>query len=96
MPTRVGAAAVTESGRRIIGWNKRKTHPKLGESFRSIHAETDALIKAQRYGERITEMMVVRVTRDGLIADSVPCKLCRPLLSDICIRCYKNGRLSGV
>lgn len=56
------------------GYNKLKTHPKV-DGF--IHAEQDALLKAE---EECDTLIVVRVSRSGKLRCSKPCPKCEEFL----------------
>jgi len=64
---------------RIIskGFNKYKTHPKAkNHRFPSIHAEIDAILKANIDMLRGSSIMVVRINKEGNFMNSKPCNQC--------------------
>jgi deoxycytidylate deaminase len=68
-----------------IGWNKNKTTPKnLHHPYHSgrtgIHAEMSAIIKSGKDDLSNYEMIVIRVNREGKIANSCPCVGCKSVL----------------
>jgi deoxycytidylate deaminase len=69
--------AVLVRGNRVLarGVNKRKTHPQTRHAW-SIHAEIDALLRADLPLPPKTTVCVVRLTRSGLLAMSYPCGDC--------------------
>lgn len=47
------------------------------------HAEVAALRQAKLRADALT---VVRITKDGFLANSKPCKICRELLQDLGVK----------
>jgi deoxycytidylate deaminase len=82
-PQSMVALALNKKGKIIsIGYNSySKTHPhqakyaiKCGQPKKIwLHAEVAALIKAK---ESVDKIVVVRVLRDGSVANATPCPVC--------------------
>lgn len=69
-----------------LGMNKTKTHPlafKLSglQSKRYLHAEIDCLKAVEGELSKAT-LYVVRVDRNGELANSKPCKYCMPYIQE--------------
>jgi deoxycytidylate deaminase len=60
-----------------VGYNRRKfsKHERLGYRF-TWHAEISALLKAGKRA-RGCVMYVIRILKNGQIAKSLPCKICK-------------------
>ena len=73
---------VIVKGSRIIskGYNSNKTHTKAPCPFKTIHAESHALLSIKRSKTMGATAYVYRGTKDGLNADSKPCIYCESML----------------
>lgn len=88
---RLGAILVM--GKCIVsaGVNSYKTHPLLSKysMYPFMHAESAAIIKYGANKCEDTNLVVVRVRKDGTIGRAEPCQACRKLMLDIGVRrCY--------
>jgi hypothetical protein len=68
-----------------IGWNKKKTHPKIAkhpyhDGYVNTHAELDVILKSGLDNLDDHSMIVLRVDRKGRLANSKPCTGCLSLL----------------
>ena len=64
-----------------IGFNRpHQTHPKAQTAWQRIHAELDALLHMTSDETRGATMIVVRLTKTGLLAMSRPCSVCYSML----------------
>jgi deoxycytidylate deaminase len=78
---RVGAVVVKRNQVLSIGFNQPgKTHPKAHTAWQRIHAELDAVLHLPHDETRGATMIVVRLTKTGLLAMSRPCGVCYALL----------------
>lgn len=81
--------AVITKGNEIIslGFNKLKTHPKSNNKYKTLHAELDAIIHAEKaehlYG---CSIYIYRETKYGRPANSKPCPYCQELLKRVFIQ----------
>lgn len=84
---RYKVGAVVAMGNRIVsvGINQQKTHTKSPSRFKTIHAETHALLRA---GHRACggTIYVVRILANGSFGISRPCPDCEALLRSAGIR----------
>lgn len=70
-------AALFRAGRLISsGTNKIKTHPKSPNPYRMVHAEVDALLKADPDLIAGCSLFVVRLLKNANFASSKPCQCC--------------------
>jgi deoxycytidylate deaminase len=60
------------------GVNAIKTHTKSRHPYKMIHAETDAVIKAN-CDLRGSTLYVARILKDGSLAFSKPCEFCQAI-----------------
>lgn len=84
---RMGAVLFHGASRIIsYGYNKQKTHPRgvpprsKGGYPPTIHAELDAVLGVDRDDMRNARLLVIRLTKSGLLATSRPCPGCIRLL----------------
>jgi hypothetical protein len=68
-----------------IGWNRKRTHPKIAkhpyhDGYVGTHAELDVIIKSGLDTLDDHSMIVLRVDRKGRLANSKPCTGCLSLL----------------
>jgi len=68
-----------------IGWNKKRTHPKIAkhpyhDGYVGTHAELDVILKSGLEDLNDHSMIVLRVDRKGRLANSKPCPGCLSLL----------------
>lgn len=77
---RVGAAIFLGNRLLQIGWNSKKTSPRVDSVFNWHHAETAALIGSTKSDLTRATIYVVRVRKSGTLAMARPCKVCRGLL----------------
>ena len=68
-----------------IGWNKKRTHPKIAkhpyhDGYVGTHAELDVILKSGLDSLDDHSMIVLRVDRKGRLANSKPCPGCLSLL----------------
>jgi hypothetical protein len=68
-----------------IGWNKKRTHPKIAkhpyhDGCVGTHAELDVILKSGLDNLDDHSMIVLRVDRKGRLANSKPCTGCLSLL----------------
>jgi hypothetical protein len=68
-----------------IGWNKKRTHPKIAkhpyhDGYVGTHAELDVILKSGLEDLNDHSMIVLRVDRKGRLANSKPCTGCLSLL----------------
>lgn len=81
--------AIVLKGRKpiVIGVNKAKSHPAIKKfpygKHESIHAELDACIKLGMTDCSDYTMFVVRIRKDGSLANSKPCKGCQFVLNQL-------------
>jgi len=86
--SRFRLGAVIYKGREIIGrgWNKAdKTHPLASTPYSTIHAEFDAIIKAEPNKVRGADIYIHRILRNG-----------KPALARPCLHCLKMLRTKGI
>lgn len=79
------AAMVYRSGGFMESWgvNKRKTHPRSNNKWRTIHAELDAILGVNQQHLKGTSILVLRLTKTNLLATSRPCDYCMILLQEV-------------
>jgi deoxycytidylate deaminase len=77
---RVGALIVKGNKLLSKGYNQMRTHPKAQTAWQRIHAELDALLHMTSDETRGATMIVVRLTKTGLLAMSRPCSVCYSML----------------
>lgn len=84
---RYHVGAVVAKGNRIVsvGINQQKTHTKSPSRYKTIHAETHALLRAGA-GARGGTIYVARILADGSLGISRPCLDCQALLDAAGIR----------
>lgn len=68
-----------------IGWNKKRTHPKIAkhpyhEGYVGTHAELDVILKSGLDSLNNHSMIILRVDRKGRLANSKPCSGCLSLI----------------
>lgn len=89
------------------GYNQRKTAPflyfkkykwllrKTGKKQITLHAEMNAIIRARRFNTNGASIIVYRETKDGKMANAMPCSFCLVLLKEFGFRkvyfTTKNG-----
>lgn len=73
---RLGAALFRGSRLIATGTNKIKTHPKSPNPYRMVHAEVDALLRADPDLISGSAMFVVRLLKNTNFAPSKPCECC--------------------
>lgn len=86
---RMGAIVFRHHNIAGSGFNKpNKTHPKSAQNFQTIHAELAAILDVARRWTSTADasMLVVRVTKSGLLATSRPCAYCYQLIREAKIR----------
>ena len=86
---RLGAIIYDSKTILAAGCNSYITHPYLARytEYPFKHAEAAALLALGKYHSQDKKMIVVRVRRDGHIANASPCKeLCLPMIEDFGIR----------
>lgn len=71
-----------------IGWNKKRTHPKIRkhpyhEGYVGIHAELDAVLKSGANELHDHSIIVLRFDRKGKLNNSKPCPGCASVLSQV-------------
>ena len=71
-----------------IGWNKQKSHPAIERhpykpETAHIHAELDAVIKNGEVDYSQYTMVVMRIKKNGTIANSKPCLGCQHVLKQV-------------
>lgn len=81
----LGAVIVHNNKIISVGWNKYKTNPMSPHPYKQIHAEVDALFKANGSVEGM-DIYVYREGKDGIPRISRPCKHCFNLLQKRGIR----------
>jgi deoxycytidylate deaminase len=89
-------SAVLVQGNRVVSWgyNRNKTHSNSPHPFKSIHAEYDAIRRANPSDVVGSTIYVYRELRDETPAMSRPCPSCMELLKSVGIErvCYtENG-----
>lgn len=73
---RLGAAIMRRTSLVSRGVNSYKTHTKSGHPYKTLHAETAAIHKANAADLDGCTLYVVRVLRAGDLAVSKPCESC--------------------
>lgn len=83
---RLGCVIV--KGNRILGtgFNSTKTHPRSNDEFKTLHAETDALLSCNIGAAKGAVAYVYRITKDGKPAMSKCCESCEKMLKDAGIK----------
>lgn len=68
--------------KKIIGQN----YPICNSAYSSIHAEHDALKKllAIKYRKKKYDLLVIRLSKTGILGPSKPCELCINRLNNVC------------
>jgi deoxycytidylate deaminase len=92
---KLGAVVVKKNKVIGTGYNKpNKTHPKSNNSFKTVHAELDAILKVNAEELNGATIYVYRETKDGLPANAKCCKYCRELLKMVGIKkiCYTSDK----
>jgi len=79
--------AVISRGNRVIslGFNKNKTHTKSNHSWKRLHAEISAIIKA-RQDVTSCHIYIYRETKDGQMAMARPCRSCMEAIKEAGIK----------
>jgi len=80
---RMGAILISHKPKMVIvGFNQIKTHPKTNSHSGFIHAEFDAIRKAQKFGVDLTksELFVGRLRKDGRLGLARPCEHCQAII----------------
>lgn len=81
---------VIAQGKRVIGVgtnNMEKTHPMISKNtYKTIHAEVDAVIGVPRDQLRGAVAYVYRERADGSLGMAMPCKDCACILASLGVR----------
>lgn len=87
-------SAVLVNGNRIISWgyNREKTHSCSPHPYKAIHAEFDAIRRANPNEVQGATIYVYRQQRDGTPAMARPCSSCMSLIKSVGIKkvCYSD------
>lgn len=83
---KVGSAIVNKNRVVSLGFNKDCTHPKSPHPWKSIHAEFNAILKANRNDLEDSIIYVYRETKNGSPALSRPCKYCMMAIKEAGIK----------
>ncbi len=91
----IGACIVKKNRIISLGYNQLKTHPKSPSKFKSLHAETHALLGIPLEQLRGASIYVFRKTRNNTLGNSKPCRDCESLLRAVGIKnvfyCLPSG-----
>ena len=84
-----------------IGWNKSRSHPiNLRHPYRAIspgiHAEVDVILKCGHEDLSSYEMIVIRIDRNGVACNSMPCSGCRSVLTQFGVKRVWYSNSDGV
>lgn len=78
---KIGSVIVKKNRILGVGFNKPyKTSPHSNHPFRTIHAELDAILDANKEDLKGSTIYVYRELRNGKIASAKPCAHCQELL----------------
>lgn len=78
---KIGAVAVKKNRIVGLGFNKpSKTHPQSNHPFKTIHAELDAILDAEKDDLIGATIYVYREHKNGHLASSKPCPHCQELI----------------
>ena len=95
---RLGASLFRGSRLVSTGVNQIKTHTKSPHSYRMIHAEIDALLRAEPETVSGSTLFVVRILKNLRFASSKPCDCCWEMASSLGVRrvvYFDNGFVSS-
>lgn len=90
----IGAVLIKKNKIVGTGFNKPyKTHPLSNHPFRTIHAELDAILDADKEDIEGSTIYVYRQHRNGSLATAKPCEHCQELLKRYNIKkvCYTDS-----
>ena len=76
---KLGAVIVKKNRVVSMGFNKNKTHPKSTHIFNRIHAELNAILKAQENIEGAS-IYIYREQLNGTLGLAKPCKSCQSII----------------
>jgi deoxycytidylate deaminase len=80
---KLGCVIVRKNEIVSLGFNKLKTHPKSNHPFKSLHAELDAILSADREDIRGADLYIFRETKFGNPAMAKPCKYCEAAIKEV-------------
>lgn len=66
-----------------LGYNKRKTHPRSNNKFKTTHAELSAILNAGIEDLSGCDIYIYRETKANVKGMSYPCQYCEQLLKDV-------------
>lgn len=81
----LGAVIVHKNRIVSVGINQHKTHTRSPAKFRTLHAEIAAILNA-RQDIRGCDIYVYRENKNGQLAISKPCAVCRDMIEEVGIK----------
>ena len=74
---RMGCVIVYKNKVVSLGINSYKTHTKATTPYKTLHAELDAIISADRKELKNCDLYIYRELSDGTLAIAKPCNYCQ-------------------